>query len=173
MHIHVSKCHMWDNLLLTSHVDMCRILCRCECQWMWGSHMRVPCLDKVAVLPRHLLVLCRFQESTSRLTVKFTAPEGAPGKITVYIIPALPPKTCSAIEVQLLPLCLHQVVPNPSSELLQQRMGVDELQGSDGLAVLFEQLQLDRPFSQLTLQGQPQRFHCCHFCQWNVCMCSK
>lgn len=94
----------------------------------------------------------RFQESTNRLTLKFTAPEGAPGKVTVYIIPALPPKTCPTIEVQLLPLCLHQLVSSPGSVLRQQGSGAG-LQGDEGAAVLFSQLQLERPFSELVFQG--------------------
>lgn len=99
-----------------------------------------------------LLPACfRFQESTNRLTLKFTAAEGAPGKVTVYIIPAMPPKTCPAIEVQLLPLCLHQLVSSPGS-VLQQGTG-SGLQGDEGLAVLFSQLQLERPFSELVFQG--------------------
>jgi hypothetical protein len=96
--------------------------------------------------------VCRFQESTNRLTLKFTAAEGAPGKVTVYIIPALPPKTCPSIEVQLLPLCLHQLVSSPGS-VLQQCAGAG-LQGDEGAAVLFSQLQLERPFSELVFQGR-------------------
>jgi len=88
------------------------------------------------------------------MTIKFAAAEGAPGKVTVYIIPALPPKTCSAIEVQLLPLCLHQLVASPSSVLRQQCSG-SGLQGDEGAAVLFSQLQLERPFSELVFQGRP------------------
>lgn len=87
------------------------------------------------------------------MTIKFAAAEGAPGKVTVYIIPALPPKTCSAIEVQLLPLCLHQLVASPSSVLKQQGSG-SGLQGDEAAAVLFSQLQLERPFSEFVFQGR-------------------
>lgn len=70
----------------------------------------------------------------------------------MYIIPALPPKTCPTIEVQLLPLCLHQLVSSPGSVLRQQGSGAG-LQGDEGAAVLFSQLQLERPFSELVFQG--------------------
>lgn len=60
----------------------------------------------------------------------------------------MPPKTCSAIEVPLLPLCLHQLVANPSSLLRQQG-----LKGDAPAAVVMSQLQLERPLSELVLQG--------------------
>lgn len=69
----------------------------------------------------------------------------------MYIIPAMPPKTCPAIEVQLLPLCLHALVSSPSSMLQGQGAG---LQADEGAAVLFNQLQLERPFSELVFQGE-------------------
>lgn len=76
----------------------------------------------------------------------------------MYIIPALPPKTCPTIEVQLLPLCLHQLVSDPGSVLRQQGSGAG-LQGDEGAAVPFSQLQLERPFSELVFQGEPLIAH--------------
>jgi hypothetical protein len=94
----------------------------------------------------------RFQESTNRLTIKFSASEGAPGTITAYIIPAMPPKTCAAIEVPLLPLCMHQLLPSPGL-LLQQRGVAAPPQGAEACKLLLAQLQEERPFSELVLQG--------------------
>ena len=56
------------------------------------------------------------------------------------------------MQVQLLPLCLHQLVSNPGS-MLQQPGIASGLQGDEGAAVLFSQLQLERPFSELVFQG--------------------
>lgn len=106
---------------------------------------------------------CRFQESTNRLTVKFTAAEGTAGNLAAYVIPAMPPKTCARIDVPLLPLCLHQLVSSPGMLQQQQQSRVAagaaaagagrQQLGVEAGAVLLEQLQNERPFSELVLQG--------------------
>jgi hypothetical protein len=93
------------------------------------------------------------------LTIKFTAAEGAPGRATAFIIPAMPPKTCASISVPLLPLCMHELVCSPASLLQGGRGraaagGQQQQQGVEvAAAVVLEQLQNERPFSELVLQG--------------------
>lgn len=96
---------------------------------------------------------CRCQESTNRLSIKFTAREGAPGKVVVYIIPALPPKTCSTIEVQLHPLCMHQMVSTiPGADNSETELEGDD-PGSAAAAVM-QKLRKSRPCSELVMQGK-------------------
>lgn len=77
------------------------------------------------------------------------------GGVTVFIIPAMPPLTCSSIQVPLLPLCLHELVRSPASLLLAgAHEGAGGRQhGAEAAGGVLEQLQIERPFSELVLQG--------------------
>eukprot|EP00882_Tetradesmus_deserticola_P033973 GHRQ01038857.1.p1 GENE.GHRQ01038857.1~~GHRQ01038857.1.p1 ORF type:complete len:302 (-),score=65.21 GHRQ01038857.1:103-921(-) len=100
---------------------------------------------------------CRCQESTNRLSIKFKAREGNPGKVTAYIIPAMPPKTCSVIEVQLPPLCMHQMVSSiPGASMDGADAAAEEQQAAAGTegSPLLRKLAQSRPCSNMNLQGR-------------------
>lgn len=97
-----------------------------------------------------MCILDRCQESTNRLSIKFKAREGVAGRILAYIIPAIPPKTCSVVEVQLPPLCMHQMVSSVA--------GASQGQPDASQATpLVQQLQQSRPCSELVIQGKWRR----------------
>lgn len=96
---------------------------------------------------------CRCQESTNRLSIKFTAREGNPGRVTAYTIPALPPKTCSIIEVQLPPLCMHQMVSSIPGAAADAAAEGQQAAAGAANAPLLRKLAQSRPCSELVLQG--------------------
>ena len=66
-----------------------------------------PALKTRAPSPFRNSATYRCQESTNRIEVRMRISEGSAGQVHAYVIPALPPKACSAISVRVRPLCLH------------------------------------------------------------------
>uniref|UniRef100_A0A383VGJ7 Bardet-Biedl syndrome 7 n=1 Tax=Tetradesmus obliquus TaxID=3088 RepID=A0A383VGJ7_TETOB len=99
------------------------------------------------------LATYRCQELTNRLSIKFTAREGNPGRVTAYTIPALPPKTCFIIEVQLPPLCMHQMVSSIPGAAADAAAEEQQAAAGAANAPLLRKLAQSRPCSEMVLQG--------------------
>lgn len=58
----------------------------------------------------------RCQEKVNRVEVHMEVVEGQYGSIQAFVIPAVPPKTCTVVNCRLRPLCLHCRAEAPPSD---------------------------------------------------------
>ena len=63
-----------------------------------------------------VLATFRCQESANRLDVRFRACEGRPGCMTCFVLPKTSTKLAVLLRHRILPLCLHECIPEASPE---------------------------------------------------------
>ncbi|GBF98424.1 hypothetical protein Rsub_10489 [Raphidocelis subcapitata] len=98
------------------------------------------------------LATYRCQDATNRLAVSFRLPEGAPGLLQAFVVPAAPPKACGVVQYRLVPLCLHQRI---SADVLEMAAAAASAAaaGGGGSTVVEGSGQRQLPFSELTISG--------------------